>query len=84
MKSTPDRHPLQSFPRHAFAHKGGGGAPAVPPPPAAPPSSTSVEVQQAKRDTRKQNQARAGISSTVLAGETGGYSSDQKKTLLGG
>lgn len=62
----------------------GGRTPATPAPPAAPPSSTQVEVTQAKRDARKQGQQRAGITSTILAGETGGYGSDQKKTLLGG
>ena len=73
------------WPRHAFLFKGGGGTPATPAPPAAPPSSTSVEVTQAKRDARKQQQQRAGISSTVLAGETGGLAgTEQKKTLLGG
>lgn len=65
---------------------GGGAAPKVPAPPAPPPSSTAVEVTQAKRDTRRQEQRRTGISSTILAGETGGYGTDPaaKKTLLGG
>jgi hypothetical protein len=84
MKNTPDRHPLDTPFRHAFAYKGGGGTPATPAPPAAPPTSTQVEVTQAKRDARKQNQQRAGITSTILAGETGGYQDQQKKTLLGG
>ena len=61
-----------------------GGSPKTPPPPAPPPSATSVEVKQAKRDMRRQGQQKAGISSTVLAGETGGYGDQDKKNLLGG
>lgn len=56
----------------------------MPPPPAPPPSATNVEVKQAKRDMRKQQQNKAGLASTVLAGETGGYQDQNKKTLLGG
>lgn len=86
MKKPYDRHPLNCPFQHAYRFKGGGGTPATPAPPAAPPSSTQVEVTQAKRDTRKQAQNRAGITSTILAGETGtgGYGTEQKKTLLGG
>lgn len=83
MKTSSDRHPLLCPFPHAFCFKG-GSAPATPAPPAAPPTSTQVEVTQAKRDARKQGQQRAGITSTILAGETGGYGSEQKKTLLGG
>lgn len=82
MKTPSVPHPLDVPFRHAFAFKG-GSAPKPPPPPAPPPTATKVEVTQAKRDARMQNQQRAGITSTILAGETGGYSDQQKKTLLG-
>lgn len=87
------------FPRYAFASKtgggggGGGGTTVSSTPP--PPSVTSVEVQQAKRDAKKQAGKRKGTQSTILAGETGGVNPmasgslgssapDQRKnTLLG-
>lgn len=81
------------LPRHGFAFKGGGGggggSPTVVSTPP-PPSATSVDVQQAKRDTVKQAGKKKGVQSTILAGETGGYkaenpmaSPDRKPTLLG-
>jgi hypothetical protein len=87
------------FPRHAFAFKGGGGgttvvqqatAPAAPakPPVAIPPvTERTQEVEMASRQTKIDARKRRGLRATLLAGETGGFVSDnsmeQKKTLLG-
>jgi len=70
--------------------KGGasaGGTPSVAagtPPPA---TNTTAEVVQAKRDSRRQGMKKKGIQSTILAGETGGFSKEKvaaPKTVLGG
>lgn len=70
---------------HAFRFKGGGSP--KPPQAIAPPVTRSaVEINQEKRDTARQNQAKKGYAATVLAGETQGYGSSptEKKTVLGG
>lgn len=67
------------------------GGPKAPPPPAAiapPVTKSAVEVQQEKADTSRQNAAKKGFQSTVLAGESGGYGANpnaaKKTTVLGG
>lgn len=78
------------WPKHSMLFKGGSSgattvAPAVSAPAATPPTATTVEVQQAARDARKQASRRRGLQSTVLAGETGGYGAENgKTTVLGG
>lgn len=60
--------------------------PLPPPPPIPPPPTESkLEVQQAEDDQREQASRRKGVRSTLIAGETGGFSSaaEGKKTLLG-
>lgn len=63
--------------------------PEPPPPPPPPPQRSSFEVDQASTTARRDRQRRRGISSTILAGETGGYGgalSGQlggQKTMLG-
>lgn len=65
---------------------------ALPKPPAAVPPVTerSIEVEAASRQTRVDAKNRKGLRSTLLAGETGGYTnplvtpaSGATKTLLG-
>lgn len=84
---------LGSLGKYAFRYKmgGGGGQQQIQ---ASPPPATaqSVEVQDAQRDARKQAAKRKGMTSTVLAGETGGYkpqsamgtTGQQKSTILAG
>lgn len=62
-------------------------APAPPPP---PPTQDMSEVDQAGDDQKRKAARQNGVSKTLLAGETGGYSSGDgstgssgKKTLLG-
>ena len=40
-------------------------------------------MQQAQQDALEQERRRKGIAKTLLAGETGGYTPEGKKTLLG-
>ena len=57
------------------------------PAPIAPPvTSSAVEINQAKRDSGRQNAQRKGYAATVLAGESTGYAANpnDKKTVLGG
>jgi len=63
-----------------------GGSPKAPPPLAPAVTQSAVEVNQAKRDSTRQNAAKQGYAATVLAGESTGYASNpnQKKTVLGG
>jgi hypothetical protein len=96
------------FPPNAYAFKGGAGAmpsttyvqqqaPAptlqTPTPPAPPATTSSMEVNQARLDARRQAGAKKGLQSTILAGATGGQSESRnglattstgKATLLGG
>ena len=55
---------------------------------APPPTNQSVEVQEAQREARRQAAKRKGMTTTVLAGETGGYqpmgATGAKPTVLGG
>ncbi len=53
---------------------------------APPVTQSAVEINQAKRDSTRQNSARKGYAATVLAGETSGYSANpnEKSTVLGG
>lgn len=66
---------------------GGGGSQRVDSSPP-PPTTSSVEVQQAQRDAARQAAKRKGLTSTILAGETGGYnplqSASSGNNLLGG
>jgi hypothetical protein len=55
--------------------------PKLPPPPPPPPTESSVDVQVARTDQKRQQAKRRGYASTILAGESA--SPDQKKTLLG-
>lgn len=52
--------------------------PAPPPPP--PPTSSSIDIQEAQTDARRQALKRSGYQSTLFAGETGGAN----KSALGG
>ena len=45
------------------------------PPPSPTPTSGSADAQEAASDARRQAGRRNGIASTILAGETGGYTS---------
>ena len=40
---------------------------------APPPSQTASDVSDAEQDSRRRNARRRGYSSTLLAGDTGGY-----------
>lgn len=45
------------------------------PPPSPTPTGSSADVQEAATEARRQAGRRTGIASTILAGETGGYTS---------
>jgi hypothetical protein len=53
---------------------------------APPVTQSAVEINQAKRDSTRQNAAKKGYAATVLAGESAGYAANpnEKKTVLGG
>jgi type IV secretory pathway VirB10-like protein len=57
--------------------------PKPPPPPDPPTIETKQAVEQSMTDAKRQEKRRQGLSKTLLAGETGGYSDSGKKTLLG-
>ncbi len=46
--------------------------PPPPPPPPPPPSTSSIDVEEAATDARRQALKRSGYQSTLFAGETGG------------
>lgn len=54
--------------------------PPPPPPPPPPPTSSSIDVQEASTDAKRQALKRSGYQATLFAGETGGAN----KTALGG
>ena len=66
----------------------------IPPPPPAPepipppPTATSADVAQAEEQARADAKKKKGLKKTVLAGETGGYTSTSGglggSTVLGG
>jgi hypothetical protein len=49
--------------------------PPPPPPPVPPPSTSKLEVQEAGDQQRRDQAKRRGMSKSLIAGETGGYSS---------
>jgi hypothetical protein len=57
--------------------------PPPPPAPPPPPTETVADVETAKLDQRRQEAKRRGMAKTLLAGESGGYSPEGRKTLLG-
>lgn len=67
----------------AAAATAGIVTPPVLPPPIAPAAQDMGSVEDAKSATRAAEERRRGLGKTLLAGETGGYSADGKKTLLG-
>jgi hypothetical protein len=60
--------------------------PPPPPPPPPPPGQTATDVEDAAQNARRRAGNRKGIQTTLLAGETGGYSGTTGggSTLLGG
>lgn len=69
--NAPDFWPPQAF-RFGGGSGGGGATPTVPG--ATPPvTANSAEVVQAQQDQRRQALKKRGFSSTIKAGDTGGW-----------
>lgn len=90
MKETSPTHPF-SAPWHenSIDHLNKffkGGAPAPPPPPDPPATQRRTEVVTAERIARRDAKKRKGQLATLVAGETGGATLEQRSSasLLGG